>query len=281
MNFEENLAGRKLGHEWYGWDGNIDAHEAFIEEPKRLFLGMVAFTFALLFATASLLVWGFYPRLIELHPYVATVAMVALVLFAGVFVGWYGSVVAALWFKRPLKASEQVGMQFVKMFPIFASVAKRCGISQDRLGYSLIEIHNQITRDRLRESSNGRILVLSPRCLDRETADQIRAMSSEYDCDFYMAPTGAQARQKVSQLRPGAIIGIACERDLISGIRDVGYHFPVIGITNKRPLGPCKGAFIDMTELRESIGMFQSRYDLDRASTESIVEEPHEMVSVK
>jgi hypothetical protein len=262
MSFEQNLNDRKLGHEWYGWDGNIDAHEAFIKEPKRLFLGMVAFTFGLIFAACCLLAWGFYPRLQSINPTLATTSLAVVLLFAGAFLVLFGSISFALMTKRPMKLAESLGMQSFKIFPMISFVASNCGISKDRLGYSLLEIHNELTRNRLRKASNGRILVLSPRCLDRETVDQIRALTSEYDCDFYMAPTGAQARQKIVQTKPAAIIGIACERDLITGIRDVGYHYPVLGITNKRPMGPCKGAFIDMGELRGAIDTFRDRYEI-------------------
>lgn len=273
MNFEKNLNDRKLGHEWYGWDGNIEAHEGFIEEPKRLFLGIVAFTFGLIFATASLVAWGFYPRLESIHPVLAMIPVAIVLAFAATFAVWFGSVCISILAKTPIKMAEKVGMQMMAMTPFFDFVGKQCGISKDRLGYSLVEIHNELTRIRMKNGSNGRILILSPRCLDREYTDQIKALSGEYDCDFYMAPTGAQARQKVVQVRPAAIIGIACERDLIDGIRDVGYHFPVIGITNKRPIGPCKGAFIEMNELRDAISLFRNRYKIGNGPAEG--EESH------
>jgi hypothetical protein len=262
MNFEQNLNDRKLGHEWYGWDGNIDAHEAFIKEPKRLFLGMVAFTFGIVFAALCLLAWGFYPRLQGISPTLATASLCAVLLIAATFGTLFGTVWFALATHRPIKLAETIGMRLFQVFPLVSFIASQCGISKDRLGYSLVEVHNELTRIRLRKASNGRILVLSPRCLDRENVEQIRALTSEYDCDFYMAPTGAQARQKIVQVKPAAIIGIACERDLITGIRDVGYHYPVIGVTNKRPMGPCKGAFIDMNELRNAIEVFRDRYDI-------------------
>lgn len=257
---ETIITDRKLGHEWYGWDGNADLHEGFIEEPKRLFFTIVLFTFGLLFALAALLVWGFYPRLASIHPYLATGSVALLATLAVAFVVWFSSVVLVLVTKKSSKFADRVTMQFMKLFDYFAFVSENLGISRDRLGYSLLEIHNVLTRMKMRETSEGRLLVLSPRCIDRDNAEQIRALSTEYDCDFYMAPTGAQARQKVAQTRPAAIIGIACERDLISGIRDVGDYFPVLGITNKRPIGPCKGAFIDMNELRDGLRVFREQY---------------------
>jgi hypothetical protein len=182
--------------------------------------------------------------------------------FVAAFAVWYGSICMVLITHKPNRLADAVCMQLIRLFDFFSSVAKHCGISKDRLGYSLLEIHNELTRLRMGRPSDGRLLVLSPRCIDRDTADQIRSLSAEYDCDFYMAPTGAQARQKVVQSKPAAIIGIACERDLISGIRDVGKYFPVLGVTNKRPIGPCKGAFIDMNELRSGIDVFRNRYKI-------------------
>ncbi len=261
-NFDQNLNDRKLGHEWYGWDGNIDAHEAFIREPKRLFLGLTAFTFALALAGACFLAWGFYPRLEDLNPWLGEAALGLVTLFALGFGFLFAAVCWPLLTGRPLKLSESLGMRLFQIYPLIISVGRNFGISQDRLGYSLIEIHNELTRLRLKKSSNGRILCLAPRCLDRENVDQVRSLCAEYDVDFYMAPTGAQARQQIVKIKPAAIIGIACERDLITGINDVGYRIPVLGVTNKRPAGPCKNAFIDLSEVRESIESFQSRFDV-------------------
>lgn len=274
---EQNITDRKLGHEWYGWDGNVEAHEGFIEEPKRLFLGIAAFTFGLFFTLACVLVWGFFPRLQSIHPAVAMGSIGLLVAFAAAFAVWYGSVCMVLVTHKPNRLADAACMHFIKLFDFFSAISKHCGISKDRLGYSLLEIHNELTRLRMGQPSKGRLLVLSPRCIDRDTADQIRSLSAEYDCDFYMAPTGAQARQKVVQSKPAAIIGIACERDLISGIRDVGKYFPVLGVTNKRPIGPCKGAFIDMNELRSGIDVFRNRYQIgndDNSADEAPVESP-------
>jgi hypothetical protein len=258
VSYEENLVGRKLGHEWYGWDGNIDAHEAFIREPKRLFLGIVFVCCAVIFAFLAFGVWGFYPRLRQLGLGMAAVGILSVI--GALVLGIFGSIGWVLATGKPFKPADFIMHWLTENFAIFAWVASLYDISQDRLGYSLIEIHNAFTRASLARFSNGRILCLGPRCLDRDNTEQIRAMTTEYDCDFYMAPGGALARQKIAELKPAGIIGIACERDLVTGIRDIGYRIPVIGITNKRPIGPCKGAFIDMNELRDAIEVFQSRF---------------------
>lgn len=270
MSYEENLSDRKLGHEWYGWDGNIDAHEAFIYEPKRLFMGLLFLLFFLAFAAVCLLVWGIYPRLQSLSPYVGVIALSLLAVVTGVFLTLYSSVGFVLLTGKPLGLAEMVVHRLFRIFPLVAAFSGPFGVSRDRLGYSLLEIHNEIMRSRLRHASSGRILCLAPRCLDRENVDQIKALMAEYDCDFYVAPGGALARQKIAQVRPAAIIGIACERDLITGIRDVGYRIPVIGVANKRPHGPCKGAFIDLQELREAIELFKERFELTDRPREAV-----------
>ena len=274
VSIEQNLNDRKLGHEWYGWDGNIDAHEAFIYEPKRLFMGMLFSVFFLAFACLCLLVWGVYPRLTSAAGWLGPAVLSSMAVLTAGFLFLYGSVLYVLVSKRPFAIAETVVHRFFLIFPLIAGFSKRFGISKDRLGYSLLEIHNEVMRSRLRKVSSGRILCLAPRCLDKKNIEQMKALMAEYDCDFYVAPTGAQARQRIVQIRPSAIIGIACERDLITGIRDVGYRIPVIGVANKRPLGPCKGAFIDLTELREAIEVFKDRFEFCPAAAEESVASP-------
>jgi hypothetical protein len=53
--------------------------------------------------------------------------------------------------------------------------------------------------------------------------------------------------------RPTGVIGVACERDLISGISDIAPKIATLGVANKRPEGPCKNTLIDLNELRTAI----------------------------
>jgi hypothetical protein len=40
-------------------------------------------------------------------------------------------------------------------------------------------------------------------------------------------------------------VAVACERDLVSGIRDA-WPLPVIGLINERPEGPCVNTRVDV-----------------------------------
>ena len=63
---------------------------------------------------------------------------------------------------------------------------------------------------------------------------------------------GTLARQVVKGLRPKAILAIACERDLTSGIQDV-FPLPVIGVLNDRPFGPCFNTQVDMERVERTV----------------------------
>ena len=53
-----------------------------------------------------------------------------------------------------------------------------------------------------------------------------------------IATGGTAARNEIKRLSPKLVIAVACERDLLSGITDVGNIY-VYGLLNQRPYGPC------------------------------------------
>ena len=55
-----------------------------------------------------------------------------------------------------------------------------------------------------------------------------------------------------------AVVGIACERDLVSGIRDVYPLLPVLAVPNVRPMGPCKETRVDLEKVEEAVRFFAS-----------------------
>ena len=77
-------------------------------------------------------------------------------------------------------------------------------------------------------------------------------MAEEMGFHFFVVTGGTLARQTVMKIRPQAVVAIACERDLASGIQDV-YPIPSVGVLNLRPNGPCYNTHVDLKEFRQAI----------------------------
>jgi len=57
------------------------------------------------------------------------------------------------------------------------------------------------------------------------------------------------------EFKPKAIVAIACERDLSSGIQDVN-TVPVLGVLNIRPNGPCFDTTVDLAAVEDAVKFF-------------------------
>ncbi|MGN1049804.1 MAG: DUF116 domain-containing protein, partial [Selenomonadaceae bacterium] len=77
-------------------------------------------------------------------------------------------------------------------------------------------------------------------------------MAEEIGFHFFVVTGGTLARQTVKKLRPKAVLAIACERDLTSGIQDV-YPLPAVGVMNIRPNGPCFNTHVDLEHFRNEL----------------------------
>ena len=60
----------------------------------------------------------------------------------------------------------------------------------------------------------------------------------------------------IRERRPRAVVAVACERDLVSGLHDVAGRVPVLGLTMTLPSGPCKGAEVDLAHFEEWVKAF-------------------------
>jgi len=89
------------------------------------------------------------------------------------------------------------------------------------------------------------------RCGKCEIRDLIE-ISEEYKLNLSVATGGSLARRIVKELKPEAIVAVACERDLSHGIVDT-YPLPVLGIPNERPFGPCLNTKVDLEKVKDAI----------------------------
>lgn len=245
---------RNLGDEWIDWDGHDNG---IIEEGKGLFLWFTFGVVLLADALLILLVYLITPRLASFIEELPVAAWTLAGLFIAVTAFWYAALVFTayheknffLFRSRPHFLFELIYTRVIKLSRAF-------GVSRDRLGHSFLKVSNAVSRAMKRQVSTERLLVLLPRCLSKEELKKAIELKERYTFEIFTVSGGELARKKVKELRPTAVIGVACERDLVSGIRDVGGRLSVIGIPNKRPHGPCKDTHIDLNALEDAIKFY-------------------------
>ena len=160
------------------------------------------------------------------------------------------------------------------LYPLALFLGKLMGISKRRVEQSFIEVSNHLVRNQHIRVPANRLLILTPHCIQLDTCPykvtrdisnchqcgrcgvgQLLALSQKYGVHVAIATGGTLARQAVKKARPKAILAVACERDLTSGIQDV-FPLPVIGVLNERPNGPCFNTRADMGKIEEAIRSF-------------------------
>lgn len=250
---------RKLGDEWEDWDGN--AGEDVVEEKKTTFL-FVAFGVTALISVLSLFGWYMItPRLEQFHsllPLVIGVGLIVALTALGLVL--LSITITVLTEKGYLASCVQKNFLFAFLVPLAIKIGNRFGISRDRMGNSFIKINNILVKTASQSPLEPtEVLVLLPRCIEKECRKEILDIIEENGCKSYTATGGSSARKMIMDIKPKAIIAVACERDLLSGLQDVAPKIPVIAIPNKRPEGPCKSTLIDMDFFRNSLGELTSQ----------------------
>lgn len=245
---------RKLGDEWNDWRGDADPRDRDIDEKVSTFLSLAS---GMLFVSVALLLLGWFmikPRFEQIDPLFAQMTgwLLAGIAAGFVLVAFFEG---SLLIRRgrsllPYPWSEKC---FLFLLPGSLWLGGKFGISKDRVGNSFIKIHNIITKSHVGRQSRGRLLVLLPRCLSKEARQELTGRLSGDDYKIFTATGGEEAREAIRQYRPASILAIACERDLMSGIKDVADKIPVIAIPNKRPEGPCKNTDISIPELEAAL----------------------------
>jgi uncharacterized protein len=246
---------RRLGHEWDDWDGaQLPADGAF-EAPAGFFFRLAGGAAVGLAALAMLFVWLLAPRLaqlwVPLPGYLAgAVAMALLVVVAwliAVGTGVYSGVN-----RLPGPLGERGVLPW--LMPKLEGLAMRVGFSRDRVGNSLVRVHNRLSLARIRSRSRADdLLILLPRCLDKASMRAAMEVSSRYGVPLFVASRGRYARQMIALRRPEAVVAVACERDLVAGIHQAGRHLPVLGATLRLPEGPCKNAQVSAEALERHV----------------------------
>ena len=191
-----------------------------------------------------------------------------------VVVGLVGIIMLAisLFRSRSLGAFRTFAFKMLDaVYPLALGLSKTLHLDPDRVRRSYVEVHNQATKFCIQGSETSRILILAPHCLQKNdcphkitiSIDNCRRcgecpvggliqVANSRGAALAVATGGTLAREWVKKYKPEAVVAIACERDLVSGIQDVA-PLTVIGVLNKRPFGPCHDTQVDFNDLEAAL----------------------------
>jgi hypothetical protein len=236
---------------------------------KRLFLALVLLSILLL-SGAVYLLWNIMaPGLNNISSYLpAVVGGLILVLLIFSFFALFLMALAVA--GVPLfRIFQGVAWNFVNiLFPLAIFFGRLFHIDRARIERSFIALSNHLFQQKKTVVAPERLLLLLPHCLQRgdcpykitQNVDNCRQCGNcrigellricrTHGVNMAVVPGGTLARKAVMTIRPKAVLAVACERDLTSGIQDV-FPFPVFGVLNERPCGPCFNTTVD-TEIVE------------------------------
>lgn len=243
-----------------------------IKPQKRIFIGLLVFTCLILFLIIFLLWYVPMVGMKNIHPSLPLIF--SLVLAALVFLMLSGGLLLVFTILRgkDIFLSHRLrGIVTKVLFPIMILMGRLVGVSKERVKQSFIELNNHLVRSNNRRIRPEKLLVLLPHCIQNfdcqikitgniknckgcgkcEIKDLIE-LSEQYHVKIAVATGGTLARRIIVQNRPEAIVAVACELDLTSGIQD-SYPIPVIGILNERPNGPCINTKADIQKVKNAI----------------------------
>lgn len=249
--------------------------EHVLKPKKRIFMALTSIS-ALLGALLIYAVWKVsIPGLEEINWVLPiTFGVIAGLLVIALFSGVMGIVMALLGVPIVKTLYFWAWKAINVLFPLAIVIGRIFNIPRDRIEQSFVEVSNNLVLQHHVKVPGNRIMILTPHCIQLDTCGYkitrnvenchqcgrcsvgaMLALAHKYGCHFAVATGGTLARQMVKQARPKAIVAVACERDLTSGIQDV-FPLPVLGVLNERPFGPCFNTRVDLAKLEQAVLTF-------------------------
>jgi len=242
---------RRLGHEWDEWDGRPLPNQGDFDSAPTLFFGWSALA---LVAAAAALAAGLFllgPRLGSIHPALPGMLWVLLAAVTlGLALWWLALFLSYRTGRALLPEGLAERGPFLRLMRLTSRLAERFG-RRDWVENAAVKVYNTMALLRGRKVGTGELLLLIPRCLSRETLDGVLGIAGKYGVPVFVATRGQLARRVIRERRPRAVVAVACERDMVSGLHDVAGKVPVLGLTMTLPSGPCKDAGLDLGRLEE------------------------------
>ncbi len=238
---------------------------------KRTFIGLLAISL-IFFMIIIFYIW----KLAFSQEYIYKILFVILIaFFVGlaimVSLGSFGLVWSIIRGKNNIFFRKPVLWTVNLLYPVIIYVGKLFKIAQDRIQVSFVEVNNKLFEAGKRKITAKKLLVLLPHCLQNDeclykvtgeisnchqcgkcTIGVLQNLGQKYNINMEVVSGGTLARKAVEKYRPAAVLAVACERDLSSGIIDCS-PLPVYGVINDRPYGPCYNTAVQVSKLEEAI----------------------------
>lgn len=237
---------RRLGHEWDEWDGKPLPGNGDFSAPPGQFFRFAGLTLGLALGAAAAAMFLLAPRLASLWERLPTALWLALAAVAAVCWLWFALLVLSFYGGALLLPEGLLERgPYLRLMSLTSLVARLAG-RRDWVEHAAIDVYNGLAQRRRRRVGKGELLVLIPRCLSKQALDGVLSIAGRYDVPVFVATRGQLARRVIRERRPRAVVAVACERDMTTGLRDVAGKLPVLGLTMRLPQGPCRDAVIDL-----------------------------------
>jgi uncharacterized protein len=243
---------RRLGHEWDEWDGRPLPRGGDFSAAPGLFFRFAALTVAAGAGAGALLLYLIGPRLGGLwNPLLPRILWITLAALAGIMALYLGVLAASFYSGRNLLPERLMERgPYLQLMNYTSLIARGFG-KRDWVEHAAIDVYNTLAERRGRKVGKGELLVLIPRCLSKQALDGVLEIAGRYEVPVFVATRGQLARRVIRERRPRAVVAVACERDMMTGLRDVAGKLPVLGLTMQLPNGPCRDAAIDLGQMEQ------------------------------
>lgn len=240
---------RRLGHEWDEWDGRPLPNQGNYDSAPALFFAWSALTLVAGLGVVGLALFLLGPRLSGAYQRAPALLWSGLLLGSALLWAWWGLLFLSYVTGRSL-LPERLAERgpFLRLMRLTSKVADRFG-RRDWVENAAVKVYNALALVRGRKVGQGELLLLIPRCLSKVTLDGVLGIAGKYGVPVFVATRGQLARRVIRERRPRAVVAVACERDMVSGLHDVAGKIPVLGLTMTLPSGPCKDAALDLGQL--------------------------------
>ncbi|MFH1415133.1 MAG: DUF116 domain-containing protein [Elusimicrobiota bacterium] len=167
----------------------------------------------------------------------------------------------------PLPGALKRTLLFSLMLRISLLSGRIFGIDPETVMQYFIDYNNRMEKGR-----TGSVLLLLPNCIQNSECNkdllsdisncaacgrcqvgEILELIGSKDIKVILVGGGRLAMQKVKETAAGIVIAVACETELVDGIRAV-VNSPVWAVNNLRPEGPCRNTKVNIEELKSYIG---------------------------